>query len=69
MTDIPWGALRSLTAGEIISALIRDGLSLPNQRGSHQRYRSRRSYSRVKPAAWSFRKSAMLVGVSPVSLR
>jgi hypothetical protein len=25
MTDIPWGALRSLTAREIISALIRDG--------------------------------------------
>ena len=39
MTDIPWGALRSLTAREIISALIRDGFSLHNQRGSHQRYR------------------------------
>ncbi len=32
MTDIPWGALRSLTAREIISALIRDGFSLHNQR-------------------------------------
>ena len=31
--------LRSLTAREIISALIRDGFSLHNQRGSHQRYR------------------------------
>ena len=39
MTHIPWGALRSLTAREIISALIRDGFSLHNQRGSHQRYR------------------------------
>jgi predicted RNA binding protein YcfA (HicA-like mRNA interferase family) len=39
MTDIPWGALGSLTAREIISALIRDGFSLHNQRGSHQRYR------------------------------
>jgi predicted RNA binding protein YcfA (HicA-like mRNA interferase family) len=39
MTEIPWGALRSLTAREIISALIRDGFSLHNQRGSHQRYR------------------------------
>jgi predicted RNA binding protein YcfA (HicA-like mRNA interferase family) len=33
------GAFRSLTAREIISALIRDGFSLHNQRGSHQRYR------------------------------
>jgi predicted RNA binding protein YcfA (HicA-like mRNA interferase family) len=39
MTDIPWGALGSLTAREIISALIRDGFSLHNQRGPHQRYR------------------------------
>jgi predicted RNA binding protein YcfA (HicA-like mRNA interferase family) len=39
MTGISWGALRSLTAREIISALIRDGFSLHNQRGSHQRYR------------------------------
>ena len=30
MTDIPWGALRSLTAREIISALIRDGFPLHN---------------------------------------
>jgi predicted RNA binding protein YcfA (HicA-like mRNA interferase family) len=33
------GSARSLTAREIISALIRDGFSLHNQRGSHQRYR------------------------------
>ena len=39
MTEIPWGALRSLTAREIIGALIRDGFSLHNQHGSHQRYR------------------------------
>ncbi len=31
--------------------------------------RSRRSHRRVNSAAWSFTKSAMLVGVSPVSLR
>ena len=28
MTGISWGALRSLTAREIISALIRNGVSL-----------------------------------------
>ena len=46
MTDIPWGALRSLTGREIISALIRDGFSLHNQRGSHQRYRHAVTYHR-----------------------
>ncbi len=39
MSELPWRALRSLTAREIISALIRDGFSLHAQRGSHQRYR------------------------------
>ena len=39
MTDIDWSALRSLTAREIISALIRDGFTLRSQSGSHQRYR------------------------------
>ena len=39
MSELPWRALRSLTAREIISALMRDGFSLHNQRGSHQRYR------------------------------
>ena len=39
MSEIEWRALRNLTAREIISALIRDGFVLHNQRGSHQRYR------------------------------
>ncbi len=39
MSELDWRALRSLTAREIISALIRDGFSLHAQRGSHQRYR------------------------------
>ncbi len=39
MSKLDWRALRSLTAREIISALIRDGFSLHAQRGSHQRYR------------------------------
>jgi predicted RNA binding protein YcfA (HicA-like mRNA interferase family) len=39
MTDIPWGALRSLTAREIIQRPYPRRLSLRNQRGSHQRYR------------------------------
>ena len=39
MTDIDWSKLHSLTAREIISALIRDGFSLRAQSGSHQRYR------------------------------
>ena len=37
MTDIPWGALRSLTAREIISALIRDSFSLHNSTTSADR--------------------------------
>ena len=39
MSQIEWRQLRNLTAREIISALIRDGFILYNQRGSHQRYR------------------------------
>ncbi len=39
MSEIEWRALRNLTAREIVSALIRDGFVLHNQRGSHQRYR------------------------------
>lgn len=39
MTDIDWSLLRSLTARELISALIRDGFTLRSQSGSHQRYR------------------------------
>lgn len=34
-----WSRLRSLTARELISALIRDGFFLRSQEGSHQRYR------------------------------
>lgn len=39
MSGIDWSRLRSLTAREIISALIRDGFFLRSQSGSHQRYR------------------------------
>jgi predicted RNA binding protein YcfA (HicA-like mRNA interferase family) len=39
MSEIDWSRLRSLTARELISALIRDGFSLRSQEGSHQRYR------------------------------
>ena len=35
---IEYSRLRSLTAREIISALIRDGFYLRAQQGSHQRY-------------------------------
>lgn len=34
-----WSRLRSLTARELLSALIRDGFFLRSQEGSHQRYR------------------------------
>ena len=37
--SIDWFVLRSLTARELISALMRDGFSLRSQTGSHQRYR------------------------------
>lgn len=36
---IDYTKLRSLTARELISALIRDDFYLRSQRGSHQRYR------------------------------
>jgi len=36
---IEYGLLRSLTAREIIAALIRDGFTLDRQSGSHQHYR------------------------------
>jgi predicted RNA binding protein YcfA (HicA-like mRNA interferase family) len=39
MSAIDWSLLRSLTARELISALIRDGFFLRSQTGSHQRYR------------------------------
>jgi predicted RNA binding protein YcfA (HicA-like mRNA interferase family) len=39
MSDVEWRQLRNLTAREIVSAPIRDGFVLYNQRGSHQRYR------------------------------
>jgi predicted RNA binding protein YcfA (HicA-like mRNA interferase family) len=39
MNEIDWSLLRSLTARELISALIRDGFFLRSQTGSHQRYR------------------------------
>jgi predicted RNA binding protein YcfA (HicA-like mRNA interferase family) len=35
---LDYSRLRSVTAREIISALIRDGFYLRGQRGSHQRY-------------------------------
>jgi predicted RNA binding protein YcfA (HicA-like mRNA interferase family) len=37
--DIDYGALRSLTAREIIRALTRDGFLLDRQSGSHRLYR------------------------------
>lgn len=37
-SGIDWSRLRSLTARELISALMRDGFSLRSQSGSHQRY-------------------------------
>lgn len=36
---IDYSQLRSLTARELISALIRDGFYFHKQRGSHQQYR------------------------------
>jgi len=37
--SIDWSALRSLTAREILSALMRDGFFLRSQSGAHQQYR------------------------------
>lgn len=39
MSEIDYAQLRSLTAPELIRALIRDGFSLDRQKGSHQQYR------------------------------
>jgi predicted RNA binding protein YcfA (HicA-like mRNA interferase family) len=39
MSEIEWSRLRSLTARELIAALIRDGFSLRQRAGSHRRYR------------------------------
>jgi predicted RNA binding protein YcfA (HicA-like mRNA interferase family) len=39
MSGIDWKQLRSLTAREIVSALIRDGFTLRSTGGAHQRYR------------------------------
>ena len=38
MNEVEWRRLRNLIAREIVSALIRGGFVLYNQRGSHQRY-------------------------------
>jgi predicted RNA binding protein YcfA (HicA-like mRNA interferase family) len=39
MSEIDWGSLRSLTARQLLGALVRDGFGLRGQSGSHQRYR------------------------------
>ena len=39
MSEINWSLIRSLTARELISALVRDGFFLSRQAGSHQLYR------------------------------
>lgn len=39
MSDIDWSILRSVTAREVIAALIRDGFSIRKQSGGHQRFR------------------------------
>ena len=56
MSDIEWRALRSVTAREIISAFIRDGFVLHNQRGAHQRYRHAdgRRGDRHLSSAWRY---------------
>jgi len=38
MSEIDWSRLRTLTAREIINALLRDGFRLRKQAGAHQRY-------------------------------
>jgi predicted RNA binding protein YcfA (HicA-like mRNA interferase family) len=38
VTTINYSKLRSLTAREVIGALIKDGFSLDRQSGSHQQY-------------------------------
>jgi predicted RNA binding protein YcfA (HicA-like mRNA interferase family) len=39
MSEIDWSRLRSLTARELVAALVRDGFSLRHRSGSHRRYR------------------------------
>lgn len=39
MSDVDYAKLRSLTAGRLIAALLRDGFSLDRQSGSHRQYR------------------------------
>ncbi len=39
MSEIDFSQLRSLSAKQFISALMRDGFNLDRQRGSHQQYR------------------------------
>jgi predicted RNA binding protein YcfA (HicA-like mRNA interferase family) len=38
LSEIDYSRLRSLTARDMIRALIRDGFSLDRQKGSHQQY-------------------------------
>ena len=38
MSQLDWSRLRSITAQELIAALIRDGLWLRRRSGSHRRY-------------------------------
>lgn len=51
---INYTLLRSLTARELITALIRDDFYLRNQRGSHQRYQ----HSDGRRVTVSFHKSS-----------
>ncbi|HZA66282.1 MAG TPA: type II toxin-antitoxin system HicA family toxin [Geminicoccaceae bacterium] len=39
MSEIDWSRLRSLTARELIAALIRDGFLLRHRTGNHRRFR------------------------------
>jgi predicted RNA binding protein YcfA (HicA-like mRNA interferase family) len=39
MSGLDWASLRSLTARQLVAALLRDGFELRAQSGSHQRYR------------------------------
>jgi predicted RNA binding protein YcfA (HicA-like mRNA interferase family) len=39
MSSIGYSKLRSLTAKELVRALLKDGFTLSHQRGSHHRYR------------------------------
>jgi predicted RNA binding protein YcfA (HicA-like mRNA interferase family) len=39
MSRFAWASVRSLTARQIVNALLRDGFTLRSQSGSHRRYR------------------------------